>query len=108
MSRAGKQRMSVTIDADIVAAVDRAVRASGESVSAWVNKALRERLEHEARLDALGVALREFEAEHGAMSDEEIAERVRDMRSRAIRVPRTSASKAGESRRKYGTRRPAR
>jgi Arc/MetJ-type ribon-helix-helix transcriptional regulator len=96
----GKQRLSVSVDADVLALVERSVRqGSAASLSAWVNAALRQKLEHDARLDALSAALREFEAEYGKLTDEEIAAAGREAKRRAVVVRGT---RAGEGRRRYG------
>jgi hypothetical protein len=95
-----KQRLSVTVDPDLVAAAETAVSEGGaETVSAWVNDAMRLKLENDARLKALAFALGEFEREHGKITDEEMAAAGREARRRAVVVRGT---RAGESRRKYG------
>ena len=43
-----------------------------ESVSAWVNEALRAKAEHERRLDALGEFVAAYEHEHGEITPEEM------------------------------------
>jgi hypothetical protein len=49
-----KRHLSVTVDADLVEAGHVAVGAGfAESVSAWVNDALRLKMEHDRRLRAL-------------------------------------------------------
>ena len=59
-----KVRLSASVDADLVAAAEAAVaRGRLQSVSAWVNEALRAKLEHERRLDALGAFIAEYEKE---------------------------------------------
>lgn len=59
----GKQRLSATVDADLLAAAERAA-ASGtaKTISAWVNDALRLKLEHDLRLEALAAFVAEAEA----------------------------------------------
>lgn len=75
------------MDEDLIEAGRSAV-ASGraESLSAWVNDALRQQAEHERRLRALDEFIADYEAEHGAFTDAEIAETTRRMRARAITV----------------------
>ncbi len=63
-------KMAITVDAEVHAAVLRAAEAEGLSVSAWMTEAARKELR---RLDGLA-AIAEYEAEHGAFTDEELAE----------------------------------
>jgi Arc/MetJ-type ribon-helix-helix transcriptional regulator len=49
-----KQRLSTSVDEDLINAGQAAVQAGrAESLSAWVNEALRRQAEHERRLRAL-------------------------------------------------------
>ena len=90
-----KSRFTVSID---TALLERARDVVGqgrvESISALVDEALRARLEHEARLEALDALLAEYEAEHGAFSDEELAEQARGDRdaAAAVRARRQTAA----------------
>jgi hypothetical protein len=69
----GKRRLSVTVDAELVEASQAAVAVgSAESVSAWVN--------------ALDEFLAGYEAEHGEITDDEMAAAVRRARERAVVV----------------------
>jgi len=96
----GKQRLSVTVDPDLIAAAEAAVAAQdADTLSAWVNDAMRLKVENDARLKALAFALGEFEREHGKITAEEMASAAREARRRAVVVRGT---RAGESRRKYG------
>jgi Arc/MetJ-type ribon-helix-helix transcriptional regulator len=82
-----KSRLSVTVDADLVAAVHAALAAgAAESMSAWVNDALRLKLDHDRRLHAIDDFIAAYEAEHGEITDEEMDAAVRSMRERAIVV----------------------
>ena len=75
------------MDAEFVAAGHAAVAAgTAESLSAWVNEALRRQSEHDSRLTALGELLAEYEAEHGQITSAEIAEATRWGRERAVVV----------------------
>ena len=86
-SMTAKRRLSVTIDADLIAAGQAAVAAGeAESVSAWVNEALRLKAEQDRRLRALDQFIAAYEAEHGEITDEEMDAAVRSMRERAIVV----------------------
>lgn len=96
----GKQRLSATIDADLLAAAERAA-ASGEvdTVSAWVNDAMRLKLAHDQRLRALAAYVETYEAEHGEISQQDMDAAVREAKRRAVS---TRGTRAGESRKKYG------
>ncbi|MDQ3608964.1 MAG: hypothetical protein M3459_08700 [Actinomycetota bacterium] len=84
---ATKQRLSASVDHDLIEAGQAAVQAGqAESLSAWVNEALRRQADHERRLRALDHFIEIYEAEHGEFTDEEIAETTRRMRARAITV----------------------
>jgi hypothetical protein len=82
-----KQRLSATIDADLVATGQEAVAAGrAESLSAWVNDALRAQVERDRRLAAMDAFLAAFENDHGEIGDAEIASAVRGGRERAVVV----------------------
>ena len=97
-----KQRLSASVDSDLIAAAENAVkRGSFDSVSAWVNEALRLKLDHERRLEALSVFVGAYEAEHGEISIEEMRLAARRARANAVVVRGTRAGKApATSRRK--------
>jgi metal-responsive CopG/Arc/MetJ family transcriptional regulator len=87
LSMTAKSRLSVTVDADLLAAVHAAAAAgAAESISAWVSDALRLKLEHDRRLRGLGDFIAAYEAEHGEITEEEMDAAVRSMRERAIVV----------------------
>lgn len=82
-----KERLSASVDADLIEAAQAAVaRGEAESVSAWVNEALRAKAERDLGLAALGAFIAEYEAEHGEITEQEMREATRDARSRAIVV----------------------
>lgn len=82
-----KQRLSASVDADLVAAGHELVAAGrAESLSAWVNEALRAEVERDRRLAAMDALLAAFENEHGEISDAEIASAERSARARAVVV----------------------
>jgi Arc/MetJ-type ribon-helix-helix transcriptional regulator len=82
-----KQRLSVSVDSDLVEAAEAAAgRGEAASVSAWVNDALRLKLEHERRLGALADLLEAYERLEGVITDAEIAQATRRARSRAATV----------------------
>ncbi len=82
-----KRRLSATVDADLVEASRAAVEAgSAESMSAWVNDALRLKVEHDRRLRALDEFIAGYEAEYGEITEDEMAEAARRARERAVVV----------------------
>jgi metal-responsive CopG/Arc/MetJ family transcriptional regulator len=86
-SMTAKSRLSVTVDADLLAAVHAAVAAgAAESMSAWVSDALRLKIDHDRRLRGIGDFIAAYEAEHGEITEEEMEAAVRRARERAIVV----------------------
>jgi Arc/MetJ-type ribon-helix-helix transcriptional regulator len=70
-----KVRITVSLDAELVAAANEAVATGrSESVSAWVAEALAAKADREAKLAGWRSLLAEYEAEHGAFTDEELEE----------------------------------
>lgn len=100
-----RQRLSATVEADLLAAGRAAVRAGrAETLSAWVNDALRRQADHDQRMQALDVFLRAYEAEHGEITEAEMRDATRRTRARAIVVrppPPDQHSQSG--RRQRGT-----
>ncbi len=88
-------RLTVTIDPALIQAGQDAVAAGrAESVSAWVNLALAERVAKERRLAAMADAVAAYEGDFGAISAEELSAQARADREAAIVVrgkPRASA-----------------
>jgi len=82
-----KRRLSASVDAELVAVAQEAVTVGlAESVSAWVNDALRLKAEHDRRLQALDDFLAAYEAEHGEITDDEMRNAARHARERAVVV----------------------
>lgn len=82
-----KQRLSASVDAELLQAGHQAVAAgAAASLSEWVNEALRRQAEHDRRLRAADEFIAGFEAEHGVITDSEIADVTRRMRARATIV----------------------
>jgi hypothetical protein len=82
-----KARLSATVDADLIAASQAAVAAGeAESLSAWVNDALRLKIEHDRRLRGIDDYIAAYEAEHGEITDEEMDAAYRAARARAVVV----------------------
>jgi Arc/MetJ-type ribon-helix-helix transcriptional regulator len=87
----GKQRLSASVDADLLAAAEAAASQGGfVSLSAWVNDALRLKLEQDRRLEALAAFVAAYEREHGeiAMADIDAAARRARARATAVRGAR--------------------
>lgn len=83
----GKERLSASVDADLISVAQAAVVGGrAESVSAWVNDALRLKADHDHRLAALDEFLAAYEAEHGEITGQEMADAARRARSRAVVV----------------------
>ena len=82
-----KQRLSASVDAELLAAAQQAVtEGRAENVSAWVNDALRLKTDHDRRLQALDEFLAAYEAEHGEITEEGMRDAARRARERAIIV----------------------
>jgi Arc/MetJ-type ribon-helix-helix transcriptional regulator len=82
-----KTRLSVTVDEDLIEAGQAAVAAGeAESISAWVNDALRQKAERERKLRGLDEFIKAYEAEYGEISEEEMEAAYRTARARAIVV----------------------
>jgi hypothetical protein len=82
-----KERLTVTVDPELAEAGNRAVAAgNADSLSAWVNEALSDRVLKDRRLEALALAVSAYEAEFGEITKEEMALQVRLDRERAVVV----------------------
>jgi hypothetical protein len=95
-----KERLTVTVNPDYIEAGNRAVaEGRAESMSAWVNAALSEKVMKEQRLSALAAAIAAYEKKHGVISAQELAEQARTDRESAIvvrgvaRVPRPKSKR---------------
>jgi hypothetical protein len=64
------KKLSIALDGEVAAAAGRAAARSGQSLSAWLNDAAENALAIERGLEAV----REWEAENGAFTAEELAE----------------------------------
>jgi Arc/MetJ-type ribon-helix-helix transcriptional regulator len=97
VSMTGKSRLSVTVDEDLIEAGQAAVAAGeAESISAWVNDALRVKADHERKLRALDEFIKAYEAEHGEITDEEMEAAYRSMKARAIVIRGGEVLRDGE------------
>lgn len=82
-----KERLTVTVDAELVAAGNAAVeRGAADSLSGWVNEALAARAEHDRKLAAMGEAIAVYEGELGEITEAEIAAQHRADRAAAVVV----------------------
>jgi hypothetical protein len=82
-----KRRLSASVDANLLAAAAAATRrGQAPTLSAWVNDALRLKVEHEERLRALKAFVDAFESEHGEITAEEMGSATRRASSRAVVV----------------------
>jgi hypothetical protein len=82
-----KERLTVTVDRGLVRAAREAVAAGrAHSLSGWVNLALEERAAKERSLLMMAKAVAAFEAEFGAISEEELVAQARADRRAAIVV----------------------
>jgi Arc/MetJ-type ribon-helix-helix transcriptional regulator len=96
-----KQRLSASVDADLIEAAEAAVAGGRfDSVSAWVNEALRQKLEQDRRLQALGAFVAAYEAQHGEITPEEIRAAARRAGSRAVHVRPMSTKRATRAKRR--------
>ena len=82
-----KQRLSASVDSELIEAAEQAVaRGRAESVSSWVNEALRLRLEQERRLEALAAFISAYESEYGEINPVEMQKAERRARATAVIV----------------------
>jgi hypothetical protein len=94
-----RERLSASVEADLLAA-GRAAVADGraESLSAWVNDALRRQADHDRRMRALDEFLAAYEAEHGEITEDEMREAGRRSRGRAVVIRTPPAPTGGGAR----------
>lgn len=91
-----KQRLTVTIDPDLIEAANRAVSAGqATSLSGWVNEALAERVARDRKLQALSAAIAGYEAAFGEITAEEISTQQRADRETA-KVVRGHGARPGK------------
>jgi Arc/MetJ-type ribon-helix-helix transcriptional regulator len=96
---ARKERMTVTVDAELVEAGNRAVKAGrAESLSSWVNDALLEREARDRRLRRMAEAIAAYEREHGVMTDDELLAQERADQKAALIVRGGRRSGSGPAR----------
>lgn len=99
-----KQRLTVTVDPELIEAGQRAVeRGQADSVSAWVSAALEDKVRRDRKLELLAAAVADYEKDFGVISAEEIATQrradregatvVRGRRQRTQRAPRKAKAR---------------
>jgi hypothetical protein len=82
-----KRRLSASIDAHLLFEAEQAVEAGrAATVSAWVNEAFQQKIDHDQRLLAMDRFLADFEAEFGPISEEDIENATLRTRSAAVVV----------------------
>jgi glycerol dehydrogenase-like iron-containing ADH family enzyme len=82
-----KQRLTVTVDPELVEAGSRAVDAGqADSMSGWVNQALADRAARDRKLESLSAAIADYEAAFGEITAEELAAQRRADREAATVV----------------------
>lgn len=90
-----KQRITITVDETLLAEVSAAVsEGRSRSVSEWVGEAIAERRARDRRLAALDDLISGYEAEHGSITEEEIAEQTQRDRDAAA-MSRLANRRAG-------------
>lgn len=96
-----KQRLSASVDAELIEAAERAVEhGRAKNVSAWVNDALRLKLEQDRRLAALAAFMAAYELEHGEITADEMRSATRRARTRAVSPRGTLPSEPSGARRR--------
>ena len=95
IERPDKQRVTVTVDPDLLQAAQGAVEAGqASSMSAWVNEAMREKAVRDHKLKTLAAAVSDYEREFGEITDAEIVRQRRADRSSASVVRGTGKASA--------------
>ena len=94
-----KQRVTVTVDPELVEAGNRAVAAGGaDSLSGWVSEAMSEKAQRDEKLALLRAAIADYETEFGEITTGELAAQRRADRADAV-VVRGGQSRRGQPRR---------
>ena len=70
-----KRRVTITVDEELIDAA-AAASAAGDagSVSAWISEAMAQRVARDRRLAALADLISTYEAEHGEITEDELAD----------------------------------
>jgi glycerol dehydrogenase-like iron-containing ADH family enzyme len=92
-----KQRLTVTVDPELVEAGNRAVEAGeADSLSGWVSTAMSEKASRDEKLDHLRAAIADYEAEFGEITAGELAAQRRADRADAVVVRRRAPRTGGQ------------
>jgi len=93
-----RERLSATVEADLLVA-GRAAVADGraESLSAWVNGALRHQADHDRRMQALDEFIGAYESAHGTITEQEMQAATHRARARAVVVRAPVLGQGNES-----------
>jgi hypothetical protein len=83
----GVEKMSVSFDLELGAAIRASAAAANQTVSSWLAAAARDRL----RLEALGEAVESWEQAHGRLTEMEVAEAERALERAAAARGRGAA-----------------
>lgn len=67
-------RVTISLPATVAAAVRRAAEVEETTVSSWITAAIEGRLVHRANNEGLKQLIAEYESEHGAFTEAELAE----------------------------------
>lgn len=90
-----KRRVTVTVDEDLLEEANAAVGdGRARSVSEWVAGAMAQRRARERRLTVLSELVRDYEASHGVITADEMAEQAQRDRDAAA-VARMAVRQAG-------------
>ena len=82
-----RERLSASVEANLLAAGRRAVAdGRAETLSAWVNDALRMKADHDSRMLALDEYLNAYESEHGVITEDEMGIAARRAHQRSVTV----------------------
>jgi hypothetical protein len=94
-----KQRLTITVDPELVEAGNRAVaEGAADSLSGWVSSALAEKMGRDQRLAHLRAAIADYEREFGEITADEIAAQQRADREGAVVVRGRSTNAQGKPR----------
>lgn len=95
-----KRRLSASVDALLLEAAEHAVKiGEAESVSAWVNDAMKLKLDNDVRLRALAEVIADYEREFGELTEQAMRRAEQEMKRRTIR---TGGLRAAEPRKRHG------
>lgn len=90
---ARKQRLTVTVDPELIEAGNRAVAVGdADSLSGWVNAALADKARRDRKVEDLQAAVADYEAEFGEITTGDIAAQRRADREDAVVVRGRGAS----------------